>query len=624
MCGIAGKIALTGEAVIADSDEAELRSALLSLKHRGPDHSAIAKMNTALFGHNRLSILDLSPDANQPMTDSSGRYMIVFNGEIFNYKALRSELESGGLIFKTRSDTEVLLQLLIREGSTCLHKLNGFFAFSFHDSYSGNTIIARDRFGEKPLWYATSGGKLHFASELRALNHLGIKDEIDRDSVAMFLQFTYIPAPFSIFRNVRKLCPGEMISVSSGQLEISSWYLPAEKKTENRSESEASDELNSLLTDAVQLRLNADVKVGCFLSGGVDSSIIAMLAKKLMPDLKTFSIGFPDSPYLNESQYASEVAGFLGTDHTEIQISSQDFEREVDTMFSVMDEPFGDSSAIASLILARKTKDFVTVALSGDGADELFAGYNKHEALLRSMQSNLTNKFIALLHPLIDHLPKGRGNKPADIIRKASRYGEGLKLDFRERYLRWASFSDAAIVDSLVKNSSDVIRRERIKKAISNLKDQDFNSVLLTDQQLVLGNDMLLKVDLTSMANSLEIRPPFLDYRIVEFANSLPASMKINSTGRKIILRKTFAGALPASVFNRRKQGFEVPMEAWLRGSLRTKVDSLLRDEQHRIFELIDAKTTVKVLNEFYTQDKNEHAALIYCLLVLAGWIDKN
>jgi len=622
MCGIAGFIPLKDSEINLTAREKMLQNALSAMHHRGPDHQTIRAAGQYVFGHNRLSILDLTEKANQPMSDDSGRYWLTFNGEIFNYLTLRKELTGKGVIFNSNSDTEVLLQILIHEGEQGLNKLNGFFAFVFVDTLTNSGIIVRDRFGEKPLWYHQNDSGLVFASELKGLQELGIPTEIDPTSLSLLLQLSYIPAPHSIYKGIYKLMPGQLIHFGQEGISKKSWYQIPEKDKISDS-ANASVQLETLLEDAVKIRLQADVPVGCFLSGGVDSSIVAYLAKKHKSDLRTFSLGFPDVPYLDESNYANEVAKHLGTIHEVLNVTSIMMVEEAENIWGKLDEPFADSSAIAGHILAKKTREYVNVALSGDGADELFAGYNKHAALLRSMNASSGNTLLKGLSPLLKNLPTGRTGFIPNLIRKVSKFSEGLKLPLKERYLLWASFSEAEHLGSLVRNASSEEKTNRLDFYLNVIKENDFNSLLKADQKLVLPNDMLTKVDITSMANSLEVRPPFMDFHVVEFANRLDSELKINADQRKIILQKTFGKFLPDSVFTRRKQGFEVPLELWLQTWMKPLVIKYVESTDAKSAQYLNQNQVKAILDLFYSKGKNQHATLIYSMLVFSMWLEK-
>ena len=385
MCGITGIYAYN---MVGRVSMINVANATSALSKRGPDFQGSWNDQQVALGHRRLSIIDPTPEGHQPMWDASQRYCIVFNGEIYNYKSLRQELLSAGVQFNSETDTEVLLNLYIKEGKAFLHKLNGFFAFAIYDTQEKSIFIARDRIGIKPLYYLTDNDRLLFASEMKSLMQYGIDKTIDFTALHTYLQLNYIPAPRTIFQSVKKLLPGQYIELANGELKIESWYtIPyAREKYTDQNYEQQQKTFADLLEQSVQKRLVADVPLGSFLSGGIDSSVIATLAKRHKEDLHTFSIGYKDEKFFDETDYAKAVAKKIGSEHTVFSLTNQDLYEHVHDILDYFDEPFADSSAIAVYILSQETKKHATVALSGDGADELFGGYNKHEAFNRIIQ----------------------------------------------------------------------------------------------------------------------------------------------------------------------------------------------------------------------------------------------
>ncbi|GIV33706.1 MAG: hypothetical protein KatS3mg031_1241 [Chitinophagales bacterium] len=431
MCGIVGFYLWEGQ---ASDYKACLDAATDALSKRGPDSRGSVLFRQVGLGHTRLSIIDISEAGSQPMTDASGRYVIVFNGEIYNYLSLREQLSSQGVLFHSRTDTEVLLNLYILYREKCLELINGFFAFAVYDTLEGSLFIARDRLGIKPLLFYQDDQKIIFSSEMKALLAFPIRKELDITSLYFYLQLNYIPAPSSVFKHVKKLEPGTYMTISAnGHMAIRRYYRiaydPAAIKRNRPHDYEASKKtLRDLLTDSVQLRLVADVPLGAFLSGGIDSSIIAGLAARMTDKLNTFSIGFKDEPYFDETRYANLMAEKLKTQHTVFSLTTDDLYAHLTEMLDYVDEPFADSSALAVYILSKHTRRQVTVALSGDGADELFAGYNKHLADYRARQRAIRNALIRLAHPVLLLLPASRNNAVTNLFRQAQRYAEGLAL----------------------------------------------------------------------------------------------------------------------------------------------------------------------------------------------------
>jgi asparagine synthase (glutamine-hydrolysing) len=622
MCSISGTIHFGNFAPLEAHEQT--RRSLSNSKHRGPDHSAVVPLACGALGHNRLSIIDLSEAANQPFTDPTGRYFLVLNGEIFNYKELRNELSAKGIEFRTKSDTEVLLQMLIAYGEKALDKLNGFFAFAFFDSQKNNWIIARDRFGEKPLFFHKDENRLCFASELRALMQFDLPKQIDTTSLSLLLQLSYIPAPYTIISKVYKLMPGHVIVINEVEgksiVEINKWYNAPKKEQAVHDKEQVIVKFRQLLDKAVERRLNSDVGVGCFLSGGVDSSIIALTAKKYALDLHTFSLGFKETAYLDETKYAQEVAKHIGTKHETFLVDTAAFTDEITNVLEAMDEPFGDSSAIAMWLLSKHAKQNIKVALSGDGADELLGGYNKHWALLKSSQKSIFNDFIPKLGPFTDLFPAGRNNPLSNTLRQIKRYNKGLEKTFRGRYIYWSSFAEGTYHEDLLKELNVADKGMRIISFVSDVRMSDINTVLLADQSLALANDMLVKVDTMSMAHALEVRPPFLDHTVVEYINSLDSSHKIKNGARKILLKECYQTDLPASVFNRPKKGFEIPLSKMLRNELKPLVLELLSESNMALSGLFKLDVVSEVLNDFYKLRRDTHTSLIYSLLVFQWW----
>jgi asparagine synthase (glutamine-hydrolysing) len=618
MCGIAGGYQFQGREVTDLSNE-KLASALNRLHHRGPDNQGLIDLGNCILGHVRLKILDLSNDANQPMTEDSRRYHLVFNGEIFNHDALRQQLIVQGETFKTKSDTEVLLKLLIAEGKEALQKLNGFFAFAFFDSAKQILLVALDRFGEKPLYYTSEKGTLYFASELRALQSFGISKEPDIVSLASLLQFTYIPAPATMLQHVKKLEAGSLIQVTSAGVEKIKWYSPKATAPAG-DDQQIQKHFRALLSDAVKTRLHADLPACVFLSGGIDSSVIAAISASYNPDIVSFSVTFPDASFFDESKYAKEVASHLRIKNELVPLTEQDMLEEFMLMLETCNEPFADSSAIAFGALARQVSKKMRIALTGDGADELLAGYNKHTALISSITPSLTNTILPLAKPLLDLMPASRNNSLMNKLRQAKRYASILNDNLKERYVKLASWNDATLCSRIIADDTSLRLGARINNYVQDIDPNNLNTILYTDQKLVLANDMLVKADSMSMRHSLEIRSPFLDYRVVEFVNGLDFSLKAKGKKRKILLSETFSKDLPPHVFNRPKRGFEIPLDKWLRGKLKTRTLDTLSSSNLTSKAYLKPNEVDQVLRDYYRNGRSEHAHLIYALLIFEHW----
>ncbi|MES2838112.1 MAG: asparagine synthase (glutamine-hydrolyzing) [Bacteroidota bacterium] len=620
MCGIAGIHHFNNKSL---DFKLPLQKAAQNLNKRGPDHTGFYYSEKVSFAHARLSIIDTSNAANQPFTDKSGRYTLVFNGEVFNFKSLKKELENKGITFSTESDTEVLLYLFIEEKIACLNKLNGFFSFAFHDNKTQETFIVRDRFGVKPLVYFLDEEKIIFGSEIKAILPFGIKKEISEDALHFYFQLNYIPHPLTIFKGINKLEPGQYIFISKdNKVTIDNYYKLeySNNSVKFNDYSKAKNYFRDLLTDAVNKRLIADVPLGCFLSGGIDSSVITALAAKEVKNLRTFSIGFKDEPFFDETRFAELVAKKHNTNHTVFSLTTNELYESLHSALSYMDEPFADSSALAVNILSEYTAKKVTAILSGDGADELFAGYNKHKAEYTILQNSWKNSLIKTAHPVLKTLPQSRNSSTGNFFRKVNKYAEGLRMTSSNRYWRWASYCNEEDVDSLLKNKT-FVNYKKLKSGFINPESKDLNNFLLKDVNLVLPNDMLTKVDWMSMNNSLEVRTPFLDYRVVEFAFSIPASFKIDAKSQKKILKDTFSDELPHELLHRNKQGFEVPLLKWFKGDLKSWIENDLLSkkfvEEQNIFNYSEIKTILKQLN---SASPGDSVARVWALIVFQNW----
>jgi asparagine synthase (glutamine-hydrolysing) len=616
MCGILGYIKLKETSVIPSKT---LANGLDTLSMRGPDNKNNYEDINCWLGHTRLSIIDTSTIAHQPMLDSSGRYCLIFNGEIFNYNELRLELKQKGICFSSLSDTEVLLNLLILEGKDALTKLNGFFSFCFYDRQENRFLLARDRFGIKPFVYALNDERLLFGSEIKALLACDIDKTINQNALSNFFRFSYVPEPVSIFSSIQKLCPGHFITIKQGIPIIEKYYhyYPPQHTYSDNYDS-AKKKLYELLLDATEQRLISDVPIGTFLSGGIDSSVISLLASKFTDNLHTFSLGFKNEPLYDETKYAELVAKKIKSTHTVFSLSNDDLLQNFEEALDYFDEPFADSSALNMFILSKLTKQKVTVALSGDGADELFSGYNKHKALYAAERNSGGNTIIKNFGGITQLLPQSRTSKLGNMIRQIDKYRKGIRLSEKERYLHWASFMDEKSALELTNNSSinllDYL--PYLNQPVNN-----FTSYLYYDFNLVLPNDMLRKVDAMSMANALEVRTPFLDYRVVEFGFSLPDNFKIDQHNRKKILKDTFRGELPPELFHRGKHGFEVPLYKWftheLREYLAIKVfNQELVEEQG----ILNWSSVLTIKNQLYSRNPKDSVYNTWALLSFQHW----
>jgi asparagine synthase (glutamine-hydrolysing) len=627
MCGILGYISTK-----IPCSKASFKTALDAMSLRGPDASGVFQENAILLGHRRLSIIDTSEGANQPIKDASNRYVLVFNGEIFNFHQLRETKLSGfDIPFRTHSDSEVLLYLLIHYGESCLSWLSGFFAFAFYDTISQTTLIARDRFGKKPLIYFQDEDQFIFGSEMKSILPLMPKRVINKESLFLFFQFNYIPPSRSILEGVHKLSPGHSLLIGPEGAEISAYYkiTLSEENTAPVSYEDAKQQLHQLMHQSVQDRLISDVPLGAFLSGGIDSSVVVATAAKYTDQLRTFSIGYKDNPLFDESKYAGLVAKKYNTDHEVFYLSERDYKEEIFNVLDYLDEPFADSSCIPQYILCKKTKPKVTVALSGDGGDEVFAGYNKHRAEWMFRNKPMMAFVAKSASPILKRLPQNKNSRIGNITRKMVKLANGARLTDPERYIQWCSILGENEVNPLFTTSfQNSIRQKLIRaehqKYSSNIKSNDFNEILLSDMQLVLPGDMLYKVDMMSMANSLEVRSPFLDHRIVDFAFQLSASYKIDQQLNKRIVQDAFRNDLPAELYNRPKQGFEIPLLNWFREDLNSFIfDDLLNPvfiEEQGIF---DYSAVQNIKSKLHSNNPGYIQATVWAFIVFQSWYKK-
>ncbi|MCS7073196.1 MAG: asparagine synthase (glutamine-hydrolyzing) [Bacteroidia bacterium] len=584
MCGIIGAYKFR-------NCKLSIQPGIQALQFRGPDGNGFYESGKVQLGQARLAIIDITEGGKQPMSDPSGRFTITFNGEIFNYRELKQELQQKGIRFHSESDTEVLLHLFIQEKEAAFSKLNGFFAFAVWDSQKEKLTIVRDRFGIKPLLIYQDEEKIIFGSEMKALLACGIPKALDIATVQQFLQFNYVPPDSCIFKSVRKLRPGSFLTIQGNEVIEKKWYeikIDVQQATTSDDYESKQKQLVELLDDSVQRRLIADVPLGVFLSGGIDSSVITALAARHKKPLHTFSISF-DDPMFDESTYALAVANKFQTEHTVFRLKYDELRENLFNVLDYIDEPFADASAINFYLLSKYTRKKVTVALSGDGADELFGGYSKHYGEYRARQKSLLNLLIKFTAPILNLLPDDRSSAISRKLFQIKKYANGLSLSPHERYWQWAQILPNEELQTFF-NSFQVQellnRKNRWLKAFS--PNGDMNEVFWTDMHLVLQGDMLTKVDLMSMANSLEVRVPFLDYRVVEFAFRLPVDYKINHQLRKRIVQDAFRSILPPELYNRPKQGFEVPLRSWflseLKAYIQTEILNRERIEAQGIF----------------------------------------
>lgn len=626
MCGIAGIYSFSEDGNRAVRD---IELALVPLRNRGPDASGIYREENIGLAHTRLSIIDLTSAANQPLHDVTGRYTIIANAEIYNYRELRTDLLKSGISFATKSDTEVILYLFIRDGVKCLEKLNGLFAFAIYDKVTKSLVLVRDRFGIKPLLFYHDSHKFIFASEMKGLMQMNIQKEVDWVSLHHYFQFNFIPPPHSIFKNVVKLKPGHYISVQKDSVTTERFYsipyqenLPA--TLEYRS---AQKKLRFLISESVRMRMVSDVALGAFLSGGVDSSIVVAEAVKHKEKLDTFAIGYETAPFFDETQYAALVAKKFQTTHHTFKLTSEDLHANLHRILDDISEPFADSSALVVHILSRLVRKHVTVALSGDGADELFGGYHKHRAHFRALHPGLLSTLVRWGMVLWQRAPKSRNNKLANLCRQLERYGKGLKLSARDRYWLWATLSSEEEVRSLLQTSVDqqqiAGRKDMILRKIGPL--ETMGDILRTDMHLVLEGDMLHKIDSMSMAHGLEVRTPYLDHNLVNFCFGLADTFKVTPKMQKRILQDAYRDQLPPEIYRRRKQGFEVPLLQWFKTELRSEIETnYLNPDMMEEQQIFNPHAVLQLKRQLFSNNPGDSPARVWALIVFQHWWKKH
>jgi len=629
MCGICGILDFREQNVNREI----LREMCSSFVYRGPDDEGTFASPPVGLGHRRLSIIDLSPAGHQPMSNEDGSLRIVFNGEIYDFEVLRKRLLRSGHTLKSRTDTEAILHLYEDEGTELLRFLNGMFAFGLWDATRKRLWLARDRLGIKPLYYSWDGKRLVFASEIKAiLKDPSVRKELDLQALDLYLALNYIPAPWTIFRNIRKLPPGSHLVAEEGRITVESfWHLGrTDGPGVSGSVEEEKHRLYDLLEAAVRRRLIADVPLGAFLSGGIDSSIIvALMARNSSRPVKTFSIGFKDLPSFDETEYAREVARFNQTEHYEFKLDHSDILHAFPKVLETFDEPFADSSSVPTYIVSRETRNHVTVALSGDGGDELFAGYRMYRGEYWSGYYGMVPRLIrnGLIAPFFDLLPDARDNPGLEKIRRAKKFVRGMSLSFPERFCRWREIFAFSQRKALLKDPPEedlfLALTCREMEARENRFPGDLvNLMLYLDTTGLLPGDMLSKVDRMSMLNSLEVRVPFLDYTVVEHVFGIHGSKKLGLRGGKPLLVDTFKEILPAMVHKRPKCGFEMPIAAWLRKELRFLIDEYLREEVVRGTGLFHFPAISRLIND-HMSGRRDTSWQLWNLIVFQYWYER-
>ncbi|HEV8590703.1 MAG TPA: asparagine synthase (glutamine-hydrolyzing) [Pyrinomonadaceae bacterium] len=624
MCGIVGFVNKNGEA----ADREILERMNRAIVHRGPDDDGFYVSENVGLAMRRLAIIDLA-GGHQPIHNADKTKWIVFNGEIYNYQELRADLEKRGHRFYTNSDTEAIVHLYDEFGEGCLQHLRGMFAVAIWDERERSLFLARDRVGKKPILYShQANGDLIFGSEFQALlQHPAISRDVDHEAIDAYLSYLCVPAPMTAFKQIRKVEPGHWLKWKDGQIETQRYWLPDFSKKIEISEEDAIAETTRILRESTRLRMISEVPLGAFLSGGVESStVVALMAQESEKPVKTFSIGFEEQDF-SELKYAKRVAEHVGAEYHEFIVRPNALD-VLPTLVEHYGEPYADSSAIPTYYVSRETRKHVTVALNGDGGDESFAGYERHAAMRIAEQ----------YHRLPEMLRKIVVETPANLIptselkrsrfRDVKRFLQAASMPKTERYFRWMStFNRDAKRDLYTRKFTETVAEQNpsaymdrwfAKANSSGILD----ATLLNDLMTYLPNDLLVKVDIASMANSLEARSPFLDHKVIEFAASLPEQMKMRRFETKSLLKKVAARLVPAEVIYRRKMGFGVPVGKWFRGEMKDFVRGVLLSEKALERGIAKREMLEQYVNE-HTSGTRDHAFQIWTLLMLELWFQK-
>ncbi|MBD3384869.1 asparagine synthase (glutamine-hydrolyzing) [candidate division KSB1 bacterium] len=591
------------------------------IQHRGPDDRGIFSRQQAGLGMQRLAIIDLLTGA-QPIYNEDKSCVIVFNGEIYNHQQLGRELQAKGHRFKSQTDTEVIIHAYEEYGLDCAAKLNGMFAFAVWDEPKQRLLLVRDRIGIKPLYYSLQPDGIIFASEIKSiLQNPGVSRQIDRKALDNFLTFEYIPSHRTIFTEIQKLPPAHYLVYEKGHSQIRSyWSFQYSASSDNRED--LAEEMVALLQDAVKIRLMSDVPLGAFLSGGLDSSTIVALMCRASQSVKTFSIGFGDPTY-NELPYARTIANHFNTEHYE-EFITPDILSLTERLVRILDEPFGDFSVFPTFLVSQMARKHVTVVLSGDGGDELLAGYDTYVAARMAGTYNKLPRWLRkkMIEPAIRRLPPT--DKKKGLINRSRRFVEGLMLPDHLQHVRWMIFLQQAEKDQLYSKAfRESIRNENPYDFIEEKFTRSTSRIPLDQQEFVdthtyLVDDILVKVDRMSMANSLEARVPFLDHRFVEFAATIPAHLRLGKTS-KYLLKYAFRDVLPASILNRGKEGFSTPIKHWMKSELRPLMQDMLSPSMIQKTGFFDYQTVEQLMTEHIEGIEN-HSHRLWALMIFQMW----
>lgn len=631
MCGIAGFYNTNN--LMTDATENDLKKMIRTLAHRGPDDEGYYFSGSLGLAQRRLSIIDLSQKAHQPMHDDINRLWIAFNGEIYNFQNIKEELLKKKYEFQSTSDTEVILYAYREWGEECLKKFIGMFAFALWDEFERKLFIARDRLGIKPLYYYYKNGAFVFASELKAiLKHPHFEKTIDFSGLYQYLIFQYVPEPKTIYNNTFKLSPGSYMIIRDGEMKIKS-YWDIEKsgqKDEYSANNEYLERFESLLKDSIKLRQISDVPIGAFLSGGIDSStVVALLQEQNNKPVRTFSIGFNEQLF-DEAPFARKVADFLNTDHTEMYVTPKEAMDVVALLPVFYDEPFSDSSAIPTYLVSKIAREHVKVCISGDGGDELFSGYNRYTIMNMMKTIPLRKELAALAGIMPEFIWKilakiGKSALPMNNItpERLKEVINVLKKESIEIYLNFVKIWGEEEAGRLLSTTMHNLDETRFYKLFSELgKISEPEKFTLIDIKTYLTDDILTKVDRASMAHGLEVRVPFLDHRVVEFSGRLPFQLKLKGRETKHLLKKLLFSKIPSSIFARPKQGFSIPVSTWLKNELKYLVDEYLNPSRIRKEGIFNENFVLEMTDNLF-KGHYDNGYRLYNLLMFQMWFEK-
>ena len=622
MCGITGFIGLRPR-----TDAGPILERMLErIIHRGPDEAGRLVDQELAMGMRRLSIIDLA-DGSQPIADEAGRFHVIFNGEIYNYRELREELLERGHQLRTHSDTEVIVHLYEELGAGCLAKLRGMFGLAIWDQQERELFIARDRLGIKPLYYAEVAGEFVFASEIKSLlAHPQVSAEVNLHGVGQYLSLKYVPAPETMFAGIYSLPPGHYLRYRRGSLEsVRYWDIPFTETSEAKleqahNEAEASDKLLDLLRESVRLRLRSDVPFGAFLSGGVDSSlIVALMAEELSSPVKTFSVGFDGEGLADELPYAAMVARRFGCEHHTLRIGAADFLEHAEDVLWHLDQPIADQATVATHMVAKLARQHVKMVLTGEGGDELFAGYARYQGERYAKYFSIfPERMGKAMRAIVARLPGLR--RPKIAFAALTRRSESAR--FANWFPMFADDAKAQLLLATHKDMHDSAAGTFAQHLSQCAAPNSLQRMLYVDSKLWLPDYLLLRGDKLTMANSLEARVPLLDHHLVEFAAQLPAAYKLHGNERKYLLKKVARKLLPSEVIDRKKQGFPIPIEQWLRREAKHLVDDCLSRESLQRREFFAIEYVQRLVSE-HTQGYADHATELWGMISLEMWMRK-